>query len=383
MPDVSEHLSVPAEEHDMKWLEGALQSAIELEHATLPLYLGAMLSLEVQSYTTYNLLRSVAMEEMVHMAIACNTLAAIGGTPKIGSLTAPSPGCGLPGGAEPDLEVVLAPLSKLQIQNFMRLEIPAFLLPDEYKKEQYPSIATLYGAIKAAVMRNAGAVRSAVKTGGHGNQIGDDIGFTTITYADGTDPVEQIVAGIDEIIQQGEGASSRTLHAEDFQGEESHYCKFAEIFYGARYQVPEPPIELNRETESQFFRGYPIAWPVVVNTLAVPSDGYAKILGLDPNGADVKRQLEKFDQAYTDILTDLDAMWNGPANTSWPTFGKAVGSMGDLRVLSCFAFMRNQIPPEVVGGLAELYPEEHERMARYTDLDRPVFYGPRFHNTSL
>ena len=60
---------------------------------------------------------------MVHMAIASNTLAAIGGTPRIKDLNPPSPGKGLPGGAEPDLEVVLAQLSKHQLKNFMRLEM--------------------------------------------------------------------------------------------------------------------------------------------------------------------------------------------------------------------------------------------------------------------
>jgi len=340
-----------------------------------------MLSIEVQNYTTYNLLRSVAMEEMVHMAIACNTLAAIGGRPEIKSLGAPASGHGLPGGAEPDLEVVLAPLSKPQVQNFMRLEIPEFLLPGELKDEKYATIARLYSAIRAAVINNRDAVRAAVKAGGGSNQVGDDVGFTTITYTEGTDPVDQIVAGIDEIIEQGEGATSHTLHAVNFEGEESHYCKFAQIFYGARYQVPEGEPELTRVTEADYFKGYAIAWPEVINTLVVPSDGYAKILELDPDGADITTTLGKFDEAYTAILTDLDVMWNGPADDLWPNFGKAVGSMADLRVLSCFAFMRNQIPKDIIAKLPELYPDEYDRMKRYTELDKPVFYGPRFRNS--
>jgi len=381
MFDVKQHLAIPAESHDMDWLKAALQTAMELEQATLPLYISAMLSLEVQNYTTYNLIRGVAMEEMVHMAIVGNTLAAIGGRPEIKTLGAPQPGYGLPGGAEPDLEVVLAPLSRRQVQNFMRLEIPAFLLPDQYQGERYATIAALYSAIKAAVLNNADEVRAAVKAGGISNQVGDDIGFTTISYVEGSDPVEQIVAGIEEILEQGEGTASRTLHAPHFDGEATHYCKFAEIYYGARYQVPSPPIDLTRETEPAYFKGYPIGWPEVINTLAVPSDGYAKILAADPDGAAVREALEKFDEAYTAILTDLDAMWNGPADVLWPTFGKAVGSMSELRVLSCFAFMRNRIPADIIARLAELYPDEYDRMARYTDLTRPVFYGPRFRNS--
>jgi len=143
----------------MAWLKDALQMAIELEQSTLPLYLASMFSLEVQNYTTYNLIRSVVMEEMVHMAIVCNILAAIGGTPSIKALSPPSPGKGLPGGAEPDLEVVLAQLSKRQLKNFMRLEVPKFLLPAEFAKEQYPTIATLYSAIVEAIDGNADAIK--------------------------------------------------------------------------------------------------------------------------------------------------------------------------------------------------------------------------------
>ena len=54
---------------DLDWIKSSLQSAIELEYSTLPLYLSSMFSLEVQNYTAYNTIRSVVMEEMVHMAL--------------------------------------------------------------------------------------------------------------------------------------------------------------------------------------------------------------------------------------------------------------------------------------------------------------------------
>jgi hypothetical protein len=382
MSTILDHVTVAKVDRDMDWLKSALQTAIELEHSTLPLYLAAMFSLEVQNYTNYNLLRSVVMEEMVHMAIASNMLAAIGGTPRIKALRPGFPGMGLPGGAEPDLEGVLAQLSKRQLRNFMRLELPAFLLPAQFKDEKYPTISTLYAAIAQAIDNNADAVRAAVKAGGKSNQVGDNIGFTTIVYSEGTDPVEQMKSGIREIIEQGEGASSRTLHAPYFEGEESHYAKYAEMFYGARYQLPEPAIELTRDSEPEFFKGYPIQWPVVTNLLAVPSDGYAKVLALDPQGAEVEAALKNFDGKYTEIMTLLDLMWNGPAAESWPNFGKAVATMTDLRVLSCFYIMRYQIPDSVVAQLGSLYADEFEYLSNYTDLNSKVYYGPRFVNTN-
>ena len=80
---INAYLSSSVENRDLDWIKDVLQSAVELEHATLPLYLSTMFSLEVQNYTTYNLIRSVVMEEMVHMAISCNVLSALGGKPSI------------------------------------------------------------------------------------------------------------------------------------------------------------------------------------------------------------------------------------------------------------------------------------------------------------
>ena len=366
---------------DIAWLRQALQSAIALEHSTLPLYTAAMLSLEVQNYPTYNTIRSVLMEEMVHMATAANMLAAIGGTPDIKRLDPRYPRQGLPGGVEPDLELGLVQLSRPQLRNFMRLEAPLFLLADEYRAESYPTIGGLYVAIKEAITDNAAAVRRAFAVGGLANQVGDNIGFNTFIPAPGVDPVALLHAGVDEIIEQGEGSRRGTIHAGPaYQNEESHYGKFAELWYGAHYEPPQPPVPLSTETEARYFRGDPIPWPEVINTLAVPSDGYARILALDPDGPAVQTSLESFDAVYSGMLLSLHNMWNGPLETLWPTFGEAVKSMMELRVLSCFTMMRAEIPPAIIADLPELYPSEFAFLARYTDLDKPVFYGPRFRN---
>lgn len=66
---------------------------------------------------------------MVRMAIAADMLAALGGAPKIRALDPGYPCHGLPGGAEPDLRIGLAKLSRAQLANFMRLESPVDLLP--------------------------------------------------------------------------------------------------------------------------------------------------------------------------------------------------------------------------------------------------------------
>ncbi|MFH8774342.1 ferritin-like protein [Streptomyces sp. NPDC017958] len=366
---------------NVAWIRSALQTAIELEHSTLPIYTSAMLSLEVQNFTSYNTIRSVLMEEMVHMSIAANMLAAIGGRPRIKDLDPKFPSHGLPGGVEPDLHIGLARLSKPQLRNFMRLEAPLFLLPEEYGHEDFPTIGKLYAQIKDAIVANAAELRAAVQGGGVANQVGDNIGFKTIVPTPGVDPVDQLLEGIDEILQQGEGAASGTIRAgAAYQHEESHYGKFAELWYGRTYREPEPAVELTPETEAVHFQGAKIDWPSVINTLAVPADGYDKLLAEDPDGKEITEALLVFDQDYTDMMAHLDAMWNGDPEQQWPTFGEAVHNMMKLRVFSSFTFMQRQIPPALVDDLPRLYPAEFGFLHSYTDLDRPVFYGPRFRN---
>ena len=382
--DIAEHFAVAAEQRDIAWIKSALQTAIALEHATMAPYIAATYSLKVQSFTAYNLLRSIAMEEMVHMASVCNILAAIGGTPAVRNLRPDYPSQGLPGGAELDLFVCLAPLSKPQLKNFMRLEAPLGLIEPGDKSGSYPSISSFYDVLRQAIVDNADAVRAAVKAGGTSNQVGDNIGFTTITWSDSTDCLDTILAAIDAITSQGEGLANCALHADGHsEMEESHYARFAQVYYERQLADPHTGVEPTLETIEQFFQGYAIPFPEVTNTLMVPSDGYDALLAVDPARAKVEAALALFDQTYSDLLAKLDQSWNGDPKTWWPTLGGAVEAMSKLRVWGCFNVMSQQVPPDAIPQLEALYPNEYAVMAIYTRLDQPVFYGPRFRNLNL
>jgi hypothetical protein len=61
-----------------------LQKAVELEHSTIPPYLTAMFSLKPGvNRKIGELIRTVVVEEMLHMTIAANILIATGGGPQI------------------------------------------------------------------------------------------------------------------------------------------------------------------------------------------------------------------------------------------------------------------------------------------------------------
>lgn len=379
MKTVAEHIAVAPPKRDLDWIKGSLQTAIMLEHATMPPYIAATYSLQVQNFTAYNLIRSIAMEEMAHMAAACNILAAIGGTPQIKNLNPVFPSYGLPGGAEPDLFVCLASLSEPQLLNFMRLEAPKALIDPKFVGEDIPSISTFYAAMRQAIEDNSDEVCAAVKAGGKANQVGDNIGFSTIVYSDNC--LADILGAIDSIMAQGEGVIDCALHADGkSEAEESHYARFAQIYYGGQLSVPPGLSEPTLATVKDFFKGYAIPFPVVTNTLAVPADGYEKLLAEDPNRAAVEKDLASFDQAYSDVMAGLDLCWNGDPAKWWPTLGGAVTLMAKLRVLGCFNVMKHRVPDAAIGKLRTLYPDEFQMFSTYTRLNESVFYGPRFRN---
>ena len=64
---------------DVVQVRAALQQAVELEHATLPVYLYGLYSLQSGVNTAIaDIIQSVAMEEMLHMTLAANVLNALG-----------------------------------------------------------------------------------------------------------------------------------------------------------------------------------------------------------------------------------------------------------------------------------------------------------------
>src|SRR6478735_2879373 len=72
-------LAVPTSIEDA---QDQLQIAIGVEFGTLPPYLYTMFSIPPEeNVASAQLIKSVLMQEMVHMCLACNILNAIGGNP--------------------------------------------------------------------------------------------------------------------------------------------------------------------------------------------------------------------------------------------------------------------------------------------------------------
>ena len=106
-----------------------IQTAIEIEIATLPLYLYSYYTIDYNAndlsrqagYTHY----SVFIEEMLHLALACNLKRSLGGEPKLAGKSPASFPTQLPQHA-PGFVIPLAGYSKDQLANFMQIEQPDY-----------------------------------------------------------------------------------------------------------------------------------------------------------------------------------------------------------------------------------------------------------------
>jgi len=223
-------------EQDLKDLKNCLQKAIELEHATIPPYLTAMYSLiPGKNDEIADLIRSVVIEEMLHMTIAANILVAIGGSPAINTPdfipVYPGP---LPMGIAANLTVPIKAFSKQLVKSvFMEIEEPED--PIDIEKPQLKAspenhtIGTFYRNLKNKI-----------------EELGDDIFIVgkerqVLSWFDPEEniPIVDVASAleaIDVIIEEGEGTSTSPFvndeNNSNNEHEVAHYYLFEEIFEG-------------------------------------------------------------------------------------------------------------------------------------------------------
>ncbi|MGZ4737862.1 MAG: ferritin-like domain-containing protein, partial [Ilumatobacteraceae bacterium] len=152
-------LAHPTKKRDMAWLEASLQSAVSVEFSTIPPYLSALWSIKDDNDEVAKSIRNVVQEEMLHMALACNMLTAVGSVPKIRDPhSVPSYPGHIPGAVHPELVVSLSGLSDESLDLFIAIEAPSKGSPTSKAKNKvtdkdgnadagYKTIGAFYDAI--------------------------------------------------------------------------------------------------------------------------------------------------------------------------------------------------------------------------------------------
>jgi len=331
----------PVEGHGMRLiaLRDKLQSAIELEHSTIPPYMYALYSLKPgANLEIAQVLGAIVRQEMLHMALACNLLNAIGGQPRIDSpgFVPRYPGP-LPGAVESGLVVPLAPFSKQLVHDvFMAIEEPEHVHDYPVRLRAFAeapekrTIGQFYDAIRREILDLS--QQADIFNGDRARQL--TTGFATLRDMAVTDAASASAA-IDLIVEQGEGTAISPL---DPEHELSHFYKFQELYYG-RKLIRNP--DRGPAAPAWAFYGHAIAfapdgvWPAIANPTRA---SYAA-------GSRLSLLNDAFNATYTRMLQALHQVFNGRQDQLAP----AVLAMQALRA-QAQAMMQCELVPGLGGG---------------------------------
>jgi Ferritin-like len=312
MSDARDLMAVHPDDRDPEWLKKALTCAITLEHSTIPPYLCALWSIKSRANPIRKqILQVVVEEEMGHMALASNMLAALGGVPPIGDtgfvpIYPTQLPCKIRPIGNPNLVVGLEGFSVGLIANvFMAIEAPdtkpvpilavhelALNVAKEDPGPSYPSIGKFYDAIRAAFEALGPAVTFPIDKQ-LSYQFSDPLNrvFPIANVADARN-------AIDQIREQGEGTPTSPAAAMSGKSKElAHYYQFE--------QIPRRKMFV-QDGSGTWVEGPDLLPPppaTLYQMAPVPEGGY-----VNPP-ADVVTALKAFNDAYKEMLTDLKNAW--------------------------------------------------------------------------
>jgi len=291
-----------------------LQTAIQVEHATIPPYLTALYSIksdpQKSNLASYNIIRAVLVEEMAHLTLAGNLLNAVGGSPDLTrSDFVPDYPAYLPTG-ETDFEVGLEGFSPSAIESFLKIERPTPPTADSvvelegvaYVKHEslaagrkqgrgllphfnpkgdkgndvlhYWSIGEFYKAIAAGFKRLADRLtEKKLFKGDAARQIGPEYYYSAGGGIFKVTNLDTALQAIDFISGQGEGSFGRIY---DDGGELSHYYRFDQIRQQRYYRVgsDQPDQPTGAPLDVYWDEVYPIRPNLKVSSLRPGSELY-------------------------------------------------------------------------------------------------------------
>ncbi len=276
-----------------------LQLAIQIEHATLPLYLTALWSLK-DAPNHFADLHTIAMQEMVHFGIVCNLLTAIGATPAIAPPTAVLPSFpgkipGLDLTAEFPGDISLEPLSTFgadkfaRAKLFMRIEQPENPPPLQISLETiippFKTIGEFYDVVIQGVrdLAASGAI-----TFDRTWQV--SVEFFELPPLEPITNFDQALTQLTLIKEQGEGAVPAGGPITGVYGELPHYYRFKQFVEQREYSVGPAGIVPGPDNSYPF----PPASEIYQ---------FAQADNADPRA-------DSFDKAYSKMLDALQAAWN-------------------------------------------------------------------------
>jgi hypothetical protein len=310
-------------------LKELLEAAVKLELSTIPPYLCALYSIHQQGNDEAKLvIRSVVVEEMLHMVLAANVLNAIGGEPRVaGSEHTPRYPHELPDGVVLDL----LPFSPAAIAGFLKVENPEHdhravdpdhSLPAERCHERHVAHATHAlerpGTIGAFYAEIEEGLREAAE------EIGEERLFCgyparqvgrAYYYAGGGRPLDvrdlaSACAALEEIVEQGEGDMASMF---DGDGDLAHYFRFQQLSHDRAYQPSDDP---QAPTGAPMGVDFEAVYPMIANPR-----------NQDYTDPELRAASDATNRTWSKLLLQIEDAFNGNPSALIP----AVHSMFELR----------------------------------------------------
>jgi hypothetical protein len=306
-------------EHRRSELLKHLGLALQLEHSTIPPYLFALCSIsdpEDQNFEAARILRSVAVEEMLHMVLVANLINAIhrvdgaGERPQalwldregfIPSYPGPLPG------SDGSFEVELRPFSREALAIFLQIEKPAEIdvqpIDQTGPAPSYSSIGQFYATIKQEFDDFCDEFgEKELFVGDESRQVG-----ARYYYNGGGEVVEvrdyeSSRRALKVIIDEGEGFN-RSIFSGDHEAfgevkDLAHYYKFKQLYSG-RFFLPDDGPESEPTGEL-----VPVSFGADAVQPAMPF--------FDPTDyPEIGALVLDFNRTYWDLLRACEAGFNG------------------------------------------------------------------------
>lgn len=241
---------------DIDHLHECLLTALQLELSTIPPYLCALYTIrEGSNIEAGKLIRSVVVEEMLHMILVCNIINAITDQKKVKKgqklfdvkKLIPNYPTALPGNivpkmpsGEPPFKVSLLKFSREAISEFTTIERPSDPNDDLTNPKAFDSIGQFYQAIRWGLKRLNESTPGGIFKGDPKRQVTPEHYYGSggkIVKVESYDDAEEAIA---EIVGQGEGIDGTISTETPIFGEDieyAHYFKFQEINYGRFYSA--------------------------------------------------------------------------------------------------------------------------------------------------
>jgi hypothetical protein len=317
-----------AMQHSRATLLAWLQTALQIELATIPAYLVALLSLQLpENRAVAERIRSVLIEEMLHLALIGNVLNAVGGEPRLDRRAIPRYPLQLTfkgkAFADRSFPVPLACFSLATLETFLKIEQPQHPIPTEamfVTNVTVPglTIGEFYTRIVSLLERLDG--EGGLFTGESHKQIGRDFYWSGGGSISPVHDLRSAQEAMRLVISQGEAAWPRASDSAHFGTplQMGHYYRFNEIKFKRAYQPSDDPAAV--PTGAEFDVDYGKVYRFKTNPRKSDYPSRSRLAQLNV----------EFNHRYTLMLLQLQQAFSGEPKVLYTAIADAMHALSPI-----------------------------------------------------